>query len=334
MVFSKQEQKLGKHFPAGDTIARNGDIATHLYVIQSGVVEVYRTGFDGNRVHLAFLKAGDMFGIMALFDKKPFYSTIQALEDTWVLLIDKRTILRRIYEDPSLVLRIIEHLADRIRRQSDELVELTNEHNAAMGGLVAIAKIMQSQEQGIAINSVAYLVERTCRKLCLLQGCTTEINEDFIENIKLASYFYDIGNAGLPAGLLAKQGGLQPEEKDILKTHIHIGSNVLTKIAETTPESGYFRLAAELAKYHHERFDGTGYIGLVGAQIPLVVRIISVVDVYSALLVERPYRGAMTPSQALAHITEKAGTHFDPQVVAAFCEVVSQNILTVQHSLK
>ena len=332
MIFSHKEQKLGKWFPAGSLIARDGDIATHLYIIQSGLVEVYRASFDGSRVRLAVLKAGNMFGIMALFDRKPFYSNIEALEDTWVLLIDKKTILRRIYEDPSLVLRIIEHLADRIRRQNDERVALTNEHQAAIQGFKAVAKIMQTQERGLLPGSVPHLVVLTCRQLAVAREFVAEIDEDFIANIKIASHLYDIGNAGLPMGLLARREELRPTEKEILKTHIHIGSSVLNKIAEDSPDARYFLLAAQLAKYHHEKFDGTGYLGLSGTQIPLAARILSVVDVYTALLAERPHRMAMTPAQAQVFILQAAGVYFDPRIVEVFLIVVqSAGALVTQH---
>ena len=150
------------------------------------------------------------------------------------------------------------------------------------------------------------------------------INREFLTNMKTASLFYDIGNAGLPGDLATKQGGLQADEKELLKTHIHIGSNVLKKAAERTQGAAYFLLAAELAHYHHEKFDGSGYLGLQGTHIPLSARIISIVDVYTALLSERSYRKSLTPTQGLTFVKERSGSHFDPMVTEAFVAVIGE----------
>lgn len=318
MLFKKSEARLGKLFPAGEIIVQEGDSITHLHIMQSGVAEVYRTGFDGNRIHLALLKAGDMFGTMSLFDKQPNHSTVQVLQDAWVLLIDKKTIMRRIYEEPSLVLRIMENLSARVRRQSQEIVDLTNHYHAATGGLASIAQAILAQERGSASQGVAELVSRLCNQLSL-QNCFPEaLHDTFQTNMKIASYFYDIGNAGLPSEMLTQKGALGEAEKALLQTHIHIGSSVLRKTAERTQDNSHLLLAAELAQYHHEKFDGSGYLGLKSTHIPLSARIIAIVDVYTALLAERSYRQAMSQSQALHFIQERSGTHFDPQITEAF----------------
>lgn len=325
-LFKARPPKLGKLFVAGEVIAQEGDVAINLHIIQSGLAEVYRTGFAGNRIRIALLKSGDMFGSMALFDNKPFYSSIQALDDTWVLLIDKKSIMRRIYEDPSLVLRIMENLSARVRRQSDEILELTNDYQAAIGGLAAIAATFRTSEQGQSSDNIAQLVCHICEKLREWHCFPDVIDATFQANMKIASFFYDIGNAGLPGELLTKPGALGKEEKELLKTHIHIGSNVLSKVAKRTQGAAHFLLAAELAQYHHEKFDGSGYLGLRAAHIPISARIIAVVDVYTALLAERPHRKPLTQPQALAFIMERSATHFDPQVTKAFAAVVRPSV--------
>ena len=322
MLFKRGEAKLGKLFPSGEMIAREGDNITHLHIVQSGLAEVYQTGFDGSRIHLALLKAGDMFGTMSLFDKQPNHSNVQSLKDTWILLIDKRTIMRRIYEEPSLVLRIMENLSARVRRQNDEVLELTNQYHAATGGLASLAHAIHAHEQGEASHGAAQLVSRLCTQLHKQNCFPGVIDSAFQVNMKIASYFYDIGNAGLPDALLTKKGQLQKEENELLKTHIHIGSSVLRETAKRTQGNDHFLLAAELAQYHHEKFDGSGYLGLRATHIPIGARIISVVDVYTALLANRPYRQPLTHAQAMNFITERAGSHFDPQITNAFATLM------------
>ncbi|MBF0179387.1 MAG: cyclic nucleotide-binding domain-containing protein [Magnetococcales bacterium] len=304
-------------FPAGEIIASEGDVATHLHIVQSGLAEVYRTGFDGSRIRLTLLAAGDMFGSMALFDKKPFHSSIQALEDTWVLLIDKKAILRRIYEDPSLVLRIMENLSGRIRRQDDEILDLNNGYQAAIGGLITLAETARAG--GGRDNPVVSLVGRLGEQLIAMGRFPDVLDSGYLENLKIACLFYDIGNSGLPEALRTRQGGLREKERELLKTHIHIGSKVLTRASEAARGGGaHFQLAAELAQFHHEKFDGSGYLGLQGMHIPVSARIVAVVDVYSALISDRGYRKPLTQAQAMAFIKESSGTHFDPQVTEAF----------------
>jgi CRP/FNR family cyclic AMP-dependent transcriptional regulator len=114
---------LGKNFNDGDTIIRQGETGDCMYVLQSGEVEVVKE-LDGKEHPLAVRRQGDFFGEMALFGREVRMATVRARGPVRVLTIDKKNLLRRIQEDPSLAFRIIETMSRRIRELSDEVAHL------------------------------------------------------------------------------------------------------------------------------------------------------------------------------------------------------------------
>jgi CRP/FNR family cyclic AMP-dependent transcriptional regulator len=115
-----QQNELGATYIDGEEIVREGEVGRCMYVIQSGRVEVVR-GDDGAVQQLAVLGEGDFFGEMALFGEDERSATVRALGEARVLKVDKRTLLRRIQEDPLLALNLLEALSNRVRRLNDEV---------------------------------------------------------------------------------------------------------------------------------------------------------------------------------------------------------------------
>lgn len=115
-----QQNELGATYVDGEEIVREGEVGRCMYVIQSGRVEVVR-GADGAVQQLALLGEGDFFGEMALFGEDERSATVRALGEARVLKVDKRTLLRRIQEDPLLALNLLEALSNRVRRLNDQV---------------------------------------------------------------------------------------------------------------------------------------------------------------------------------------------------------------------
>jgi putative two-component system response regulator len=136
-----------------------------------------------------------------------------------------------------------------------------------------------------------------------------------LEVIRLAAPLHDIGKIGVPDHILLKPGPLTDQEYAEVKKHVTIGASILS--GGTTE---LLHRAEQVALTHHERWDGTGYLGLVGEDIPLAARIVSVADVYDALISVRPYKDAWPHDEAVGEITRLAGLHFDPKVVEAFLQ--------------
>jgi putative two-component system response regulator len=148
---------------------------------------------------------------------------------------------------------------------------------------------------------------------------TSLIDEQFVEDIYRSSPLHDIGKVGIPDAILLKPDRLSEREFAILKRHTVIGAGALERAAAHSGCGGFLRMAADIARYHHERFDGTGYpAGLRGFEIPLAARIVALADVYDALTSVRVYKSAYDPEVAQLMIEQQSGKHFDPAVVEAF----------------
>ncbi len=142
-------------------------------------------------------------------------------------------------------------------------------------------------------------------------GCTTEE----IGILNLAGQLHDIGKIGIPDDILLKPGRLTPEEFEIIKGHSTIGASIVGQL-------GLWDREQRIIRSHHERYDGTGYPdGLIGEQIPLLARILSIADVYDAMASDRTYRTRMAESRILRIIQESAGSQFDPAIVSVFMQL-------------
>ncbi len=138
-----------------------------------------------------------------------------------------------------------------------------------------------------------------------------------IKGIVWGAYLHDIGKLAIPDKILLKPGKLTPEEFEVIKSHVIHGYNLIKHI------EGLSETTKNVVLYHHEKWDGSGYVhGLKGEDIPLEARIFAVVDVYDALISERPYKKPWSSDKAIQEIKRSAGSHFDPNVVEAFEEVV------------
>ena len=176
--------------------------------------------------------------------------------------------------------------------------------------LLAIAEMVDARDSyaGLHSREVAVLATR----LATAMGLPSED----VETIKVAAQLHDIGKMGTPDRVLHKPGPLDAEERRVMQEHPSMGAHVLRYFS-------LFRVGADLALYHHEHYDGTGYpTGLAGEEIPLGARIIHVVDAYQAMTSDRVYRKALDVDEAVRRLVADSGKQFDPQVVKVFLEVL------------
>jgi putative two-component system response regulator len=159
---------------------------------------------------------------------------------------------------------------------------------------------------------------------CLTEHCALhygaqypEINSYFIEKISYVAAMHDVGKIGTPDSILTKPGRLTVDEFEIIKEHTINGAFILSSLAG--------EMARDVALFHHEKWDGSGYpYGLKGTEIPLSARIVSVADVYDALRMRRYYKPAYDHEKARGIIIEGKGTHFDPALTDVFLEINQQ----------
>jgi putative two-component system response regulator len=148
------------------------------------------------------------------------------------------------------------------------------------------------------------------------------------ENIRLAAPMHDIGKIGVPEAVLLKPGKLTDEEFEVMKSHAEIGARMLAGSS-----SAVLQMAEQIARHHHEQWDGKGYPQrLAGPAIPQCARIVAIVDVYDALSHDRVYRPAMPEEQVVAILEEGKGTHFDPDLLTLFLQALPEMRRTAQNN--
>jgi len=151
---------------------------------------------------------------------------------------------------------------------------------------------------------------------------TDEINEWDIEKVAFSSRLHDMGKISILDTILNKPGKLSDKEYENVKFHPTEGVKIIDKMIKKTGEEEFLSNARLYAEYHHERWDGTGYpYGLKGTDIPLLGRIMAIIDTYDALVSKRPYREALSDEEAVHIISKDSGKQFDPKIVEVFLEV-------------
>ena len=185
----------------------------------------------------------------------------------------------------------------------------------------ALAQLADSRdpETGEHLFRMRYYAQTIATQLGRRGPYRNQIGETFLAHLYRSSPLHDIGKVGVPDAILLKPGALTLKEFEVIKKHVLIGGETLERARDYVGAGTFMDIAAQIARYHHERFDGNGYCaGLRGTEIPLAARIVSVADVFDALTSPRVYKAAMPAEQARELIFKDAGTHFDPVIVEAF----------------
>ncbi|MBR4916491.1 MAG: HD domain-containing protein [Fibrobacter sp.] len=222
--------------------------------------------------------------------------------------------LTKMCNDSIGFIRRLEKAAERIQHMQDEII-------------INFAEMVEARDMstGNHIKKTAFYVEAIAQELYKEGKFKDILDEAYIAKLKRSAPLHDIGKIAVSDLILNKPGKLTDEEFAIMKSHTTEGWHILEKIEENASDSmddGYLKEATEMAHYHHEKWDGTGYpTGIKGAGIPLSARIMAVADVFDALVAERVYKKPFTYEKAMQIITEGAGKHFDPTVVEAFTKI-------------
>ena len=225
----------------------------------------------------------------------------------------------------------IENLYHSVTKTTEDMVETIenvekqNEVISRMqnGLILVLADMVESRDKctGDHVRKTAAYTDIIMRELRRQGVYTDQLTDEFIYDVVNSAPLHDIGKIQVSDTILNKPGRLTDEEFEIMKTHTTAGSEVIMHAMNTVSEedSGYLKEAMNLARFHHEKWNGTGYpCGLKQAEIPLSARIMAVADVFDALVSRRSYKDGFPFEKAMAIIRDGSGTHFDPQVVAAF----------------
>jgi putative two-component system response regulator len=198
-------------------------------------------------------------------------------------------------------------LEEKVQKRTAELEEARNE---ILHRLALVAEY-RDDATGAHTARVSVMVQRIAAALGLPQ--------EEAELFGRASLLHDLGKVAIPDAILLKPSRITDTEYLEIQRHARIGGEILHG-----SRSKLLQCAEQIARYHHERWNGSGYERLVGEDIPLAARITSVADVFDALITERPYKQAWKVEAAVAEIQRLSGTHFDPSVVDAFLLIVPE----------
>jgi putative two-component system response regulator len=213
------------------------------------------------------------------------------------------------------------NLENMVKEKTKEVVALQN------AILKTVVELVESRDSVTGKH-----IERTETYLKILveamkaQNChTTELAAWDMDILFQSAQLHDVGKISIKDNILFKHGKLDDEEFAEMKKHTDFGVRVIERIEERTSKQTFLEHAKIFAETHHEKWDGTGYPqGLSGQQIPLQGRLMAIVDVYDALISERPYKQAFTHEEAVSIIKGNSGTHFDPELVEIFLSVADK----------
>ncbi|RJO66218.1 MAG: response regulator [Myxococcales bacterium] len=207
------------------------------------------------------------------------------------------------------------HLEELVQNQVGEI------YSSRMATIFALAKLAEFRDDDTGKHTDR--VQAYCHLLISDMGRRglyhDKITDEYVENLSHANPLHDIGKVGIPDRILLKPAKLTDKEFDTMKTHTTLGAGTLEVVQQKYPQNSFIQVGIEIARSHHERWDGSGYPqGLAGENIPLSARITAIADVYDALRSKRPYKPAFTHEESLAIIEKSAGSHFDPSLVESF----------------
>jgi putative two-component system response regulator len=202
---------------------------------------------------------------------------------------------------------------------AERLAEVNLLREATLHVMISFAEF-RDEDTGFHVRRTQEYVRTLAHWLAAQPGNAMQLDDERIDHIAKSAPLHDIGKVAIPDGILLKPGRLTADEMTVMRTHSMQGWEMLRRAAERMGDQGslFLQYGMEIARHHHERWDGTGYPdGLAGEAIPLSARLMAVADVYDALISRRPYKAPMSHADARDFIVSASGGHFDPQVVQA-----------------
>ncbi len=203
-----------------------------------------------------------------------------------------------------------------------KLIEADKKLQAARGAtILGLAKLAEYRDMdtGLHLERMREYSKILAEALSDLPDYKDYITNEYIDDVFNSSILHDIGKVGIPDSILLKPTTLTPEEFEIMKSHARLGGEAIELIELETKGQSFLTIGREIAYYHHEKWDGSGYPeGLKGEAIPLSARLIALADVYDALTSKRVYKESYSHEKVKEMILKARGKHFAPEVVDAF----------------
>ena len=229
--------------------------------------------------------------------------------------------VRALYNERKIQAKILEEKVEERTRQLSTLQDATM---VAMGSLAET----RDNETGNHIRRTQRYVKLLAEKLSEQSRYADILTPEYISQLYKSAPLHDIGKVGVPDAILLKPGKLTPEEFEEMKKHTVYGADAIEEAASSIEDEetrGFLTVGWEIAHYHQEKWDGSGYpAGLSGEDIPLSARLMAIADVYDALISRRVYIPPFPHKKSVAIISEGKGQHFDPVMTDVFLEISEQ----------
>lgn len=262
---------------------------------------IFLSALDGDEDKVRGFQAGGVD-----FITKPFYpEEVRARVATHLHL---SALQARLEEQNCNLEKIVD---DQVRQIAD----------AQMATIFALARLAESRdpETGEHLDRVMAYCHILVRALSQDSTYGAVVDQTFVHNVTQASILHDIGKVAIPDAVLLKPGRFTPEERKIMEKHTLTGAATLESVLGQYPHNIFIRTGIDIARAHHERWNGSGYpLGLAGAEIPLSARIMAIADVYDALRSQRCYKKCWSHEEACQEIVALACVEFDPGLVNVF----------------
>jgi PAS domain S-box-containing protein len=216
---------------------------------------------------------------------------------------------------------IVRDVTERLNAELEKAKLEIKLQNARTATILGLAKLAEYRDEGTGshLERIPEYAKIIAKELSKKPKYRRYITNKYIDDIYNSAILHDIGKVGIPDHILLKPGKLMSKEFEAIKSHSILGGDALTAIDAQTDGKSFLALGKEIAYYHHEKWDGSGYPnGIRGEEIPLSARIVALADVYDALTSERLYKKAFSHKKAREIIIEAKGKTFDPDVVDAF----------------
>ena len=248
---------------------------------------------------------GKIFGVTNAFGKLEGY-TIKLRDDT----------------DRQRVLALTERYNEELTREVEEKTRKIKDIQEKV--ILGMAEMVESRDlsTGGHIKRTSDVVKIFADKL---KESELGFENGFLDNVINSAPMHDLGKLGIDDAILRKKSGLTDEDFAAMKKHPEIGFNMVRKVLSDVEEPEFIKVAENVAHYHHEKMDGTGYpAGLKGEEIPVEARIMALADVYDALVSKRCYKAALSSDEAFDIIKKGMGTHFDEKLTKVFISCKSE----------
>ena len=215
-----------------------------------------------------------------------------------------------------------EYLEYEVSKRARQLLALQDVTTLALASLAET----RDADTGNHLRRTQHYVQALARQLKAHPRFTDFLTENRMQALFKCAPLHDIGKVGIPDRVLLKPGRFEPAEWEIMKQHPTLGHDAIAKAQSLSELSSEFLdMAKEIVYSHHEKWDGSGYPqGLAGERIPISARLMAVADVYDALICRRIYKKAAPHTQAVQIIVDGRGTHFDPDMIDAFCAIAPE----------